>query len=301
MKTDRLIGILCILLKKEKVTAPYLAEKFEVSRRTVNRDIENLCLAGIPIVTTRGKAGGISIMDGYKIDKTLLTSSDMQAVLAGLKGLDSVSKTNKYKQLMEKLSPDSSSMITTNNHIVIDLSSWQKSALTQKIDLIRTAIDSSLRLNFTYYSPKGETIRTIEPYLLIFQWSSWYMWGYCTLRKEFRMFKLNRMVNIQISSETFVKTNDMPNLNSQGYHKSKSAIRASVLVDKEIQWHIIDEFGIEALEHTKKGLIFNFEWYSKESLFRWLASVGTQAELVQPEGLRKEFSKNLKKIRDIYK
>ena len=108
MKIDRLIGILSILLQKDKVTAPYLAEKFEVSRRTINRDIEDLCRAGIPLVTTQGVNGGISIMEGYKIDSTLLTSTDMQAILAGLRSLDSVSGTNRYMQLMEKLSAGAS-------------------------------------------------------------------------------------------------------------------------------------------------------------------------------------------------
>ena len=87
MKIDRLIGILSILLQKEKVTAPYLADKFEVSRRTINRDIEDICKAGIPIVTTRGVNGGISIMEGYRMDKTLLTSREMQSILAGLRSL----------------------------------------------------------------------------------------------------------------------------------------------------------------------------------------------------------------------
>lgn len=93
MKIDRLLGILSVLLQKDRVTAPYLAEKFEVSRRTINRDIENLCKAGIPLVTTRGANGGISIMDGYKIDRTLLTSAEMRAILTGLRSLDSVSRT----------------------------------------------------------------------------------------------------------------------------------------------------------------------------------------------------------------
>ena len=88
MKIDRLIGILSILLQQEKVTAPYLADKFEVSRRTINRDIEDICKAGTPVVTSQGQNGGISIMDGYRMDKTLLTSSDMQAILAGLKSLE---------------------------------------------------------------------------------------------------------------------------------------------------------------------------------------------------------------------
>ena len=100
MKIDRLIGILTILMKKEKVTAPYLAEKFEVSRRTINRDIEDMCKAGIPIVTIQGKNGGISIMEGYQIDKTLLTNDDMDSILSALKGLDSVSNTkSRYSSL----------------------------------------------------------------------------------------------------------------------------------------------------------------------------------------------------------
>ena len=81
MKIDRIIGILSILLQEEKITAPELAERFEVSRRTINRDIEDLCKAGIPIVTSQGAGGGISIMDGYKMDRTLLTSKDMQMIM----------------------------------------------------------------------------------------------------------------------------------------------------------------------------------------------------------------------------
>ena len=104
MKIDRLIGILSILLQKETVTAPALAEQFEVSRRTISRDIDTLCQAGIPIVTRQGVNGGISIMDGYRIDRTLLTNSEMKDILAGLRSLDSVNGTNRYGQLMEKLS-----------------------------------------------------------------------------------------------------------------------------------------------------------------------------------------------------
>ena len=122
MKLDRMIGILAVLLQKEKVTAPWLAEKFEVSRRTINRDIERLCMAGIPIVTTRGADGGISIMEGYAIDRTLLTSSDMQAVLAGLRSPDSVSGKDRDAQLMGKLLPGASALLARGPHILIYLS-----------------------------------------------------------------------------------------------------------------------------------------------------------------------------------
>ena len=112
MKIDRLIGILSILLQEEKTTAPELAERFEVSRRTINRDIEDLCKAGIPIRTAQGTGGGISIMDGYRMDRTILTSKDMQVILAGLRSLDSVSGSSYYSQLMEKIQAGSSEFIS---------------------------------------------------------------------------------------------------------------------------------------------------------------------------------------------
>ena len=104
MKIDRLIGILSVLLQQEKVTAPQLATKFEVSRRTIQRDIESLCRADIPIAAAQGTGGGISIMENYRVDRTVLTAPEMQAILAGLRSLDSVSGTRRYAQLMEKLS-----------------------------------------------------------------------------------------------------------------------------------------------------------------------------------------------------
>lgn len=96
MKMERLIGILSILLQRDKITAPELAQQFEVSRRTIQRDIESLCRAGIPIATAQGAGGGISIMEGYRVDRTVLTAPEMQAILAGLRSLDSVSGTRRY-------------------------------------------------------------------------------------------------------------------------------------------------------------------------------------------------------------
>ena len=106
MKIDRMIGILSLLLQKEKMTAPELAEHFEVSKRTINRDIDDLCKAGIPICTTQGAGGGIQIMDGYRMDRTLLTSKDMQMIVAGLRSLDSVSGSHYYSQLMSCVDPE---------------------------------------------------------------------------------------------------------------------------------------------------------------------------------------------------
>ena len=157
MKIDRLIGILSVLLQEEKTTAPELAERYEVSKRTINRDIEDLCKAGIPIQTSQGVGGGISIMDGYRMDRTILTSKDMQMILAGLRSLDSVSGSRYYGQLMEKIQAGSSEFVSGRDSILIDLSSWYRESLAPKIEVIQSAIESRHILKFTYYSQKGES------------------------------------------------------------------------------------------------------------------------------------------------
>lgn len=202
MKIDRLIGILALLLQQERVTAPQLARTFEVSRRTIQRDVEALCRAGIPLVTTQGQGGGISIMEGYRIDSTLLTSGDMQAILAGLRSLDSVSGTNRYAQLMEKLSPGASTLMPGSQNLLIDLSSWYRDSLAPKIERIRQAMDTSREIAFCYYAPGGNS-RDGGALLPVFHWSSWYVWGYCTLRQDYRLFKLNRMTELALGNPLF--------------------------------------------------------------------------------------------------
>ena len=193
MKLDRLIGILSILLQRERVTAPELAERFEVSRRTIQRDVEALCRAGIPLVTVQGAGGGISILEGYRVDRTVLTGPEMQDILAGLRSLDSVSGTSRYAQLMEKLSAGAGTLVPEGADTLIDLSSWYRTALAPKIEAIRTALREHRTIRFTYHAPKGESEREAEPYYLVFRWSAWYVWAWCRDRGDFRLFKLNRM------------------------------------------------------------------------------------------------------------
>ena len=215
MKIDRLIGILSILLQEEKTTAPELAERFEVSRRTINRDIEDLCKAGIPIRTAQGTGGGISIMDGYRMDRTILTSKDMQMILAGLRSLDSVSGSNYYSQLMEKIQTGSSEFISGKDSVLIDLSSWYRESLVPKIETIQDAIGDRHLISFRYYAPSGESERTVEPYYLVFRWSSWYLWGWCADRKDYRLFKLNRMDKVAETDKEFIcRDAPMPDLST---------------------------------------------------------------------------------------
>lgn len=300
MKIDRQIGILSILLQRDNVTAPYLSEKFEVSRRTINRDIEDLCKAGIPIVTKQGVNGGISIMENYKMDRTLLTNTEMQDILAGLRSLDSVNGTNRYGMLMEKLAAGSSDFMVGNQSVLIDLSSWYKDSLASKIELIRTAIDNGRELEFTYYSPKGEQTRGIEPYYLIFKWSSWYVWGWCKKREDFRLFKLNRMDKVQVAKRAFAKRQaTMPDLSNEKIFPH--GIRVKALFETECKWRLIEDFGIGSFREQENGkLLFQADYTDKENLITWLLTFGDKVVLLEPLEIREKIADIAERIKRLY-
>lgn len=286
MKIDRLIGILSILLQEEKTTAPELSERFEVSRRTINRDIEDLCKAGIPIKTMQGAGGGISIMDGYRMDRTILTSKDMQMILAGLRSLDSVSGSRYYGQLMEKLQTGSSEFISGRDSMLIDLSSWYKGTLAPKIEVIQNAIENRHLLGFKYYAPSGESVRTIEPYYLIFRWSSWYVWGWCMSRKNFRLFKLNRMDRVAYSDKVFeCRKVPMPDLSNEKIFPG--GIRVKALFTSDVKWRLVEEFGPHCFTETDVGrLLFSADYTDMENLVTWLLTFGEKAEVLEPAEVR---------------
>lgn len=298
MKIDRLIGILSILLQQEKVTAPYLAQRFEVSRRTINRDVEDMCKAGIPIVTTRGAEGGISILEGYRIDKTLLTSRDMESILTGLKSLDSISGTGQYRQLMDKLAGGKQETVYRDGDIVVNLSSWYKDSLGPKIHLIQEAIRESRFICFSYYSPSGETRRQIEPYQLLFQWNSWYVRGYCILRQDYRLFKLNRMAKLSRTEEHFQKR-ELPLFDNEADGPFPVRFQVKAVCEPETRWRLVEEFGVECVEEMKNGkLLFQTGYSHKEPLLSWILSMGDAIELLEPAEFRAELgqiSKNISK------
>ena len=301
MKTDRLIGILSILLQEERTTAPELADKFEVSRRTINRDIEDLCKAGIPIRTVQGSGGGISIMDGYRMDRTILTSRDMQMILAGLRSLDSVSGSRYYSQLMEKLQSGSSAFISGRDSMLIDLSSWYKASLAPKIETIQSAIENRKLLEFRYYAPSGESSRTIEPYYLVFQWSNWYVWGWCSARDDFRLFKLNRMDGVRETGRSFDCRNvPLPDLSNEKLFPG--GIRVKALFAPDMKWRLVEEFGPRCFTVADDGrLLFMADYTDMDNLISWLLTFGAKAEVLEPEEARNRIRKIAGELEKTYR
>ena len=286
MKTERLIGILSILLQQEKVTAPQLAREFEVSRRTIQRDIESLCRAGIPIFTAQGAGGGISIMEGYRVDRTVLTAPEMQAILAGLRSLDSVSGTRRYTQLMEKLSAGSGVLLPGSAQMLIDLSSWYKDSLAPKIEEIQSAIRQHRTIRFAYFSPKGESVRTVEPYYLLFRWSAWYVWGWCHTRQDFRLFKLNRMTDLAAGELFSPRPAPLPDLEPERVFPAK--YRVTVRFEPSCRWRLVEEYGPDSFTTDPDGwLRFTGGFPDADSALSWVLTFGDKAELLQPDQLRR--------------
>lgn len=288
MKTDRLLGIIMLLLQRDKITAPELAERFEVSRRTIHRDIEALCMAGIPLVTTQGGGGGIAIADGYKIDKAFLTSEEWQAVLAALKGLDSVSKTPRLAALSDKLG-SKGRHITADDTILIDLASHYQAPLVQKIDAIQHAIRERRLFTFCYESKNGPEHRTIEPHRLVFQWGAWYVLGYCKTRKAFRLFKLNRLSD-ECAAEVCFAPRAIPAeaLDFSGYLERKNHHLKALFAGSE-RYRLIDEYGTGCYAQDASGaLLFERDFASYENLREWVWSFGDRVHILEPQALAEE-------------
>ncbi len=296
MKLDRLVGILSILLQREQVTAPQLAEKFEVSVRTILRDLDALSRAGIPVVTRQGSNGGISILEDYKLDRTLLTSREMQDILTGLRSLDSVNGTNRYQCLMEKLSAGSSELMAGDAAVLIDLSSWARKGLTFKIGMIRRAIETGRELKFHYYSPKGESERVIEPYYLLFRWSSWYLWGWCTKREDWRLFKLDRMNQLTETGQLFSKRiAPYPDLRNERVFPGGIHVRARF--EPGCKWRLVEEFGPACFTEEQDGhLLFEADYTNADNLMSWLLTFGPEAELLEPVFLRDRLKTKLEEM-----
>lgn len=303
MKIDRLIGIITILLQKEKVTISQLAERFEVSCRTIQRDIDNICKAGIPIVSMQGYGGGLSIAEGYKIDKTILTQKELSAIFMGLKSIDSISKYTYTQSLMEKLTYEKNAILSDQNRIIIDLASFYQVSLTEKIDLIKQAINNKELILFQYNSEKGESERTIEPYFIMFRWFSWYVYGYCLTRQDYRLFKLNRLSKLQNLKtnyeERFISEKEL----DFDHYIWRDDIKLIALFDMSLKYRLIDEYGPECITFDDQSgkLLFENTFTNYNHLLQWILSYGDAVKVIEPPELVDQICLNAKNILAQYK
>ncbi|MCL2386215.1 MAG: YafY family transcriptional regulator [Defluviitaleaceae bacterium] len=299
MKLDRMLGILNNLLQNDRVTAPYLAEKFEVNRRTIGRDIDALCQAGIPIVTHQGTGGGISIAEGFKLDKSILTADELSGIIAAIKGIGSVSEQSQIERVLDKLGANANAVVSMHEPIVIDLASYYKGQLTEKIEIIKRAILTGLLIEFDYYYGKGESRRKIEPYIVIFQWTSWYVFGFCLERQDWRMFKLNRLWNLRQTDEPFTMRDIPPEKRDFNSHLTDD-IKLVALFDKSAKYQLIEAFGLDSFHEDDEGLHFEFGYSNRNYMMGWLLSFGDKVKVLQPPDIADEIQAIAKNILSRY-
>ncbi|MBD0383197.1 helix-turn-helix transcriptional regulator [Paenibacillus sedimenti] len=207
MKLERLISITYALLNHEVLSASELAEKYQVSQRTIYRDIEAICAAGIPVVSYQGVNGGYGIIKEYKMDKSLLGSNDIESLITLLHSTATVFKDDKTTETIHRLQTIQSD--TNSPSLTMDLGSWR--ANNDDLYTLRSAISSRHVVRFDYMNGKDErSLRTVEPVSLLFKYYAWFLHGYCRARQDYRMFKLSRMTGLTALPEIFYRHHTTP-------------------------------------------------------------------------------------------
>ncbi len=300
MKLDRLLGIVTILLQNERVTAPYLAAKFEVTRRTIGRDIDALCQAGIPVITHQGSGGGISIAEGFKLDKSVLTTDELAGIMAALKGIGSVSDQSNMEKILDKLSAHKEAVVSLREPIVIDLASHYKGSLTEKIALIKKAVHEQRLIEFDYYYEKGLARRRIEPAFVIFHWTSWYVFGFCNLRQDFRMFKLQRLWDLQLCDQTFIPREIPPE--KRDFNACLPDDRKLVaLFEPSVRYQLIETYGLHCYTETEDGLLrLEIRYTNRDFMVSWLLGFGGKVKVLAPEDMGETIREAAKNILAAY-
>ncbi|MCX4379043.1 MAG: YafY family protein [Lachnospiraceae bacterium] len=291
MEQSRLFKIVYHLLEKGKSTAPELAEKFEVSIRTIYRDLDTISAAGIPIYATQGKGGGIFIMQDFVLNKSLLSEQEKEQILMALQGI-SATEHNQTDELLMKLSGLFQSKVT--NWIEVDFSEWYKNTPNYDVfNLIKNAIFNQYTITFSYFAREGNySNRTIEPIKLIFKNKDWYLYGFCLLRNDFRFFKLTRIKDLEISSDTFIREVKSSH-EIETVIKNKNFIHAKLKFSPKVAFRVYDEFTDNVSKDNQGNLYVNIDLPDNETLFSYILSFGDNVEILEPDYLRHSMKEKL--------
>ena len=308
MKVDRLVSIIMILLEKKRIGAQELADMFEVSPRTIYRDIDAINMAGIPIRSTSGVGGGFEIMQEYKIDKKVFSTADLSVLLMGLSSLSNMIRGDELVHALAKVKSfipaDKAKEIELKaNQICIDLSPWMGNGNIQSyLEIIKTALEESKLLSFGYADCHGnKTIRIVEPYQLVLKSSHWYFQGYCHKRNDYRLFRLSRISNLRMKEETFAPRDyqkpilDFAEILETLQTKIKIRIHKSVM-DRVLDFCTYEHFVPDGDEHY----IVSFPFIENEYYYDILLSFGDKCECLEPLHIRTEMKRRIHDIAAIY-
>ena len=293
MSDSRLFKILYYLLKNGTTPVKELAEIFEVSTRTIHRDIDSLSSAGIPICTSRGRHGGVYIMNNFILDKSVFSAEEKDQILTAINDFSFILDED-ANNLLNKLSV----IFNTNarNWIEVDLSNWRYNKPSQDIfNSIKFAILDKKIISFEYFNKGESTYRKIEPIKLLFKSYNWYIYGFCLFRNDYRLFKLSRINNLEVLDDTFERCDETSSIVDNAFY-NQNLVPVKLMFDKSVSYRVFDEFDKSEIEIDDEFLIVNTNLPSNDYLFSYLLSFGPNIELLEPYDLREEFKKVIKEI-----
>lgn len=308
MKMNRLISIIMMLLERKTISATELARTFEVSKRTIYRDIEIINEAGIPIITFPGINGGIGIMDEFKVDKRLFSESDLTSLLIGLSGVHSALDSEETKQAMSKLKAlipkeKQIKIDELTNRIAIDLSPWQKDILREEyLQIINSAIVERKILSFDYINVKGDdSFREVEPYRLLHKGNSWYLQGFCLLRQEMRTFRFSRIRKLITSEQAFTPRDvDFSTLNKE-IDNDMPQVMVKIRFDDTLKGQILNYYSNIEAQHENGKYIATIPILDGDIGIRFLLSLGESCECLEPQDVRDKLIQKAEAVLEVYK
>ena len=297
MQESRLFKIVYHLLDKGQATAPELAKKFEVSVRTIYRDIDALSGAGIPIYAEVGRNGGIHLMNDFILDKAVLSEEEKQEILTALQSMDAT-KNISSRQTLQKLSAIFN--LSSEDWLEVDFSRWgNKGTDNEKFELLKSAVIHQKCVKITYANSYGTTSkRIVQPLKMSYKSMSWYLKAYCTKKQDYRIFKLTRIIDLEVLTDGFCKSS-FPELDeTTGQVYNTIVLR----FPENMSYRVYDEFDKTQVSKKEKGdLIVSVEMPEDEWLIGYLLSFGTQIDIIEPAYLKDIVAEQAKIIYEKYK
>ena len=289
---NRLFEIVYILMQKRKITAKELADRFEVSTRTIYRDIEILSRANIPVYSIKGKDGGIGILEEYVLNKAILSEEEQNQILFALQGMIQVKGQNE-KDILEKLSILFNKKL--NDWIKIDFSNWGKdNEQENRFDIIKSAILNKKLIEFTYYNSNGEeSKRIVEPLQIWFKDKSWYLISYCKQKEDYRIFKITRIRKIKILEEHFER--ELLKVQKEEKCNFKS-ILLELEISKKMAYRVYDEFENSQISKKENGnFIVKVEYPENEWIYGYILSFGEHIKVLSPNSVKNIIKEKIEK------
>ncbi|GCF94833.1 transcriptional regulator [Enterococcus florum] len=291
----RLFRMVYYLMDKGSTTAPELAEEFEVSIRTIYRDIDILSSVGIPVYTTQGKGGGIFLPRNFVLNRSLISEEEQQQILTALQSLTGVDE-ERNRALLKKMG--SVFQKQTTNWIEIDFSDWHPQH-EELFQTLKSAIFQKKRMLFHYFSrEKTATDRKVEPLKLVFKAREWYLHAYCCERQAYRLFKLKRISDVQMTEEVFKREALEKVLAPEKLYTTKR-YSVKMAFAPELAYRVYENF--DSVEKSQDGrLLVTAEYPENDSLYSFLLSFGGQVEVLAPEHIRNKIKEKIAQMQIIY-